>query len=518
MTTQIVWFRNDLRTDDHPPLSAAVASAGRDGGGVVAVYVVDPKFFAGTRLLDLARVSEFRKRFLRESLEDLQKQLDELNVPLVILCGDTTTQIRECLHSFSPVTALHFQREDATEEKAVAKKVVREARSLGIDVRIGPSNWMVPPDDLPFDVRETPEVFTKYRKWVEKDADIPRPLDRPAPVQETVTVTMAGTPLDDIAELRAEPQTDARSAMNLRGGETAGWKRIDQYFWETDDLRRYKETRNGMLGESYSSKFSAHLAAGCLSPRRIAWEVRRYEDERTGNDSTYWMIFELFWRDYFALIMAKHGHHLFRIEGLRGERLPWKQDHSSFDHWADGQTGYPLIDANMRELSATGFMSNRGRQNVGSFLTKNLGIDWRWGAEWFESKLIDYDPASNWGNWNYVAGVGNDARGFRFFNTIKQAEDYDPDGEYVKTWCPELRGLPKRFVQQPWRMSDSEQSDFAVRLGVDYPHPVVDLFKSAEHNRHLYEQATGHRSDDSGRGRHGTKGSRGRSGRGRSRR
>jgi deoxyribodipyrimidine photo-lyase len=152
-------------------------------------------------------------------------------------------------------------------------------------------------------------------------------------------------------------------------------------------------------------------------------------------------------------------------------------------------TGFPLVDANMRKLKQTGFMSNRGRQNVASFLTKNLGIDWRRGAAWFESWLIDYDPCSNWGNWNYSAGVGNDARGFRFFNIQKQSQDYDPKGIYVKHWLPELQQVPAAKIHEPWKLLPLEQERFGVKLGVDYPNPVVDLFKSAQANEKAYNAA-----------------------------
>jgi deoxyribodipyrimidine photo-lyase len=134
-------------------------------------------------------------------------------------------------------------------------------------------------------------------------------------------------------------------------------------------------------------------------------------------------------------------------------------------------------------------MSNRGRQNVASFLTKNLGIDWRWGAEWFESLLIDYDPSSNWGNWNYTAGIGNDARGFRFFNIYKQSKDYDPQGTYVKLWLPELAGVPAAKVHDPSKLPSIEQQRCGVQMGVDYPHPVVDLFKSAAANERIYNDS-----------------------------
>lgn len=249
-----------------------------------------------------------------------------------------------------------------------------------------------------------------------------------------------------------------------------------------------------MLELDDSSKFSAYLANGCLSPRSIAAEVLRYEDARVANQSTYWMIFELLWREYFRLIERKHGSRLYRPGGLRGTPIPWRNNDSLFECWTRGKTGYPLVDANMRELAATGFMSNRGRQNVGSFLTKNLGIDWLRGAEWFESLLIDYDVASNYGNWAYVGGVGNDARGFRFFNILKQSRDYDADGSYVRHWLPELADVPTEHVHSPWTMSRGEAKAAGVEIGVDYPAPVVDLYESAAKNEAIYNQATGRRA------------------------
>ena len=195
------------------------------------------------------------------------------------------------------------------------------------------------------------------------------------------------------------------------------------------------------------------------------------------------------WRDFFQFICAKHGDRIFYPSGLQNISIPWKEDWQRFELWQEGKTGFPLIDANMRELAATGFMSNRGRQNVASFLTKNLGINWILGAEWFESLLIDYDVCSNWGNWNYTAGVGNDARGFRYFNTMKQSRDYDRKGKYIKHWLPELASLPGDKVHDPGKLSIQEQKQFGVRLGVDYPRPVVNFFQSVKANEKVYNNA-----------------------------
>ncbi len=201
-------------------------------------------------------------------------------------------------------------------------------------------------------------------------------------------------------------------------------------------------------------------------------------------------MFELLWRDFFRFICVKHGDRIFRPSGLQGISIAWKEDWERFRLWQEGKTGFPLVDANMRELASTGFMSNRGRQNVASFLTKNLGINWLLGAEWFESLLIDYDVCSNWGNWNYTAGVGNDARGFRYFNIPKQSRDYDPKGEYLKHWLRELASIPGDKIHQPWKLTAEEQKRFGVRLGVDYPRPVVDFFRSVKANEKIY-QASG---------------------------
>jgi deoxyribodipyrimidine photo-lyase (single-stranded DNA-specific) len=226
--------------------------------------------------------------------------------------------------------------------------------------------------------------------------------------------------------------------------------RLRHYFWETDAVARYKETRNGLIGADYSSKFSPWLAAGCLSPKLIYHELKRYEHERVRNESTYWLFFELLWRDFFRLMGKKYRNRIFLKSGPQNKDMSHlKNDWEHFWAWAEGRTGVPFIDANMRELNATGWMSNRGRQNTASFLVRDLKVNWQMGAEYFESLLVDYDPCSNWGNWNYVAGVGSDPREDRYFNILTQARNYDPNGDYVRLWCPELSEIPKEKIHRP---------------------------------------------------------------------
>jgi len=228
-------------------------------------------------------------------------------------------------------------------------------------------------------------------------------------------------------------QIDARSAFPYKGGETQALQRLQQYFWETKKLSYYKKTRNGLMGTDYSSKFSAWLANGSISARTIYHEVKKYEQTVQKNDSTYWLIFELIWRDFFKYISLKHQNKIFKLGGILNKDYVWKDDKQLINQWINGQTQEPFVNANMIELKKTGWMSNRGRQNVASFFAKEQELDWRIGAAYFESMLIDYDVHSNYGNWMYVAGVGNDPRD-RKFNIKLQAKRYDANQKFQKLW------------------------------------------------------------------------------------
>ena len=482
----LVWYRNDLRVHDHEPLRDAAASGARP----IPVYCLDPRSF-GSSPSGIPRTGPFRARFLLESLADLRRTLRGLGSDLVILRGHPETQLPR-LALACRASAVAYHMEAATEELEVERALGDSLRAVGVEAKPFWGATLYHPDDLPFPSSQLPDVFTAFRKRVERESSIRRPLEAPRELPPLEDV-QAG-PIPTLAELGIEEvEADPRAALRFVGGESAGLARVEDYVWKRDLLRRYKHTRNGMLGGDYSSKLSPWLAAGCLSPRRVHQEVSRYEVERVRNDSTYWLVFELLWRDYFRFVAREHGRRLFLRSGLRGLELPWRRDPELFERFRDGMTGYPLVDANLRELRATGFMSNRGRQNVASFFTKNLGLDWRLGAEWFEYLLIDYDVCSNWGNWAYAAGVGNDARGFRYFNLAKQARDYDPEGRYVKHWLPELARVPAGKVHEPWRLGEDALRRAGVRLGVDYPLPVVDFGASLRESEAGYEAATGTR-------------------------
>jgi len=481
----LIWYRSDLRLHDHEPLNKAAKS----GAKIIPVYCFDDRQFEKSTF-GFAKTGAFRAQFLLESVADLRKSLQVLGSDLVILRGKPEVEVATLAQQLE-ATAVYFHQEATREETRVERSLTQALESQGKTAKSFWGHTLHHPDDLAFAVNDVPEVFTTFRKQVENDSTVRSLLPSPqrlAPLPEGVNPGELPT-LADFG--LSAPEIDSRQQIRFVGGETAGLERVQEYIWTRDRLKIYKETRNGMLAPDDSSKFSPWLALGCLSPRYVYWQADDYEEKRVRNDSTYWLIFELLWRDYFRFICVKHGDRLFKIEGLQGVKIAWKEDWERFELWQDGETGFPLIDANMQELAATGYMSNRGRQNVGSFLTKNLGIDWRMGAEYFESVLIDYDVCSNWGNWNYTAGVGNDARGFRYFNIQKQSKDYDPKGEYVKHWLPVLADVPNAKVHEPWLLKKTEQAEFDLQIGVDYPRAIVDLMQSASANETIYNAAFG---------------------------
>lgn len=465
----IVWFRNDLRVHDNAPLFNAVQKAKE----VIPVYCFDPRNFSKMEL-GLEKTGNFRAKFLLEAVTDLSQNLRSLNGDLLLLKGKPEERLVDLALQIH-ADAIFFSEEVTSEEKEVEFKLEQHAWKQGIKTSSYWQSTLFHIQDLPFPIMQTPEVFTQFRKECEKFGKIQKPL----PVPKRIPFPKEKFETIELPKLSTfglkEPVKSTRSVLEFVGGETEGLGRLQAYFWERDQLKNYKETRNGLLGPDYSSKFSPWLAIGCLSPRIIYEEVKRYEKEREKNQSTYWLIFELIWRDYFRFISKKHGNKIFQLTGIKYKVEKYSRNESLFWKWAKGETGIPFIDANMRELNNSGFMSNRGRQNVASFLVNDLGMDWRWGAMYFESMLIDYDVCSNWGNWMYVAGVGNDPKDDRYFNTLRQAKNYDKKGEYIRHWIPELAAIPGFDIHQPFELPPSTLKGYGISLGVTYPHPLVKL-------------------------------------------
>ena len=466
--TTVVWFRNDLRLRDHEALAAAARTSDR----VVPVYCFDPRHYRRTRW-GTAKTGALRAQFLIESVADLRKGLRALGTDLVVRLGEPEAVLPDLVQQVG-AGAVHVHREVTAEEVEVERAVERALAETGIPVQSFWGHTLYHVDDIPFGRDEIPDVYTSFRKRVERRSTVRPALPRPERLAALPDDLDVGA-LPAVEDLGLEPRRiDVRAVLPFEGGATAGLDRMNTYIWEQDLLRHYKETRNGLLGADYSSKLSPWLAHGCLSPRTVYEQVKAYEEERVKNQSTYWFIVELIWRDFFRFAGWKAGDRLFHASGPLQREVAWKDDEAAFRRWASGTTGIPFVDANMRELNASGFMSNRGRQNVASFLAKNLRLDWRRGAAYFEARLVDYDVTSNWGNWAYVAGVGHDPRD-RTFDVASQAQRYDEEGTYVKHWLPSLRDVPRTLIHEPHTMSPMEQQMYGVTIGEDYPAPMIDL-------------------------------------------
>lgn len=431
----IVWFRLDLRLHDNEALQDAM----RNAYEVIPVFVFDDRVFKGKTSFGFPKTGKYRAKFILESVADLRQSLRKLNSDLIIRVGNAE-EILFDLAKATKTSWIFCNRERTQEEVRIQDTLEQKLWSIGQEMRYNRGKMLYYTADLPFPIQHTPDVFTQFRKEVERIVPVREPLERPNQTFNPLSIDLEPgeiPSLEDFGHQDFEP--DPRAVLNFKGGETEGLKRLQYYLWETNIVKDYKESRNGLLGGDYSSKFSPWLSQGCISPKKVYHELKKYEQERGANESTYWLFFELLWRDFFRFMGKKYGNKIFQKGGTRGQVDPkWVEDTALLKRWTEGKTGIPFIDANMLELKNTGFMSNRGRQNVASYLSKDLNLNWQMGAEYFESMLIDYDVCSNWGNWNYIAGVGSDPREDRYFNIETQSKRYDPEGTYVKHWLAEL--------------------------------------------------------------------------------
>lgn len=466
----LIWFRQDLRLHDNEALTTALRMADE----VVPVYVFDERVFKGQTRFGFPKTGKFRARFLLESVENLRANLRTAGSDLIVRVGKPEYIVPEIAREIKASWVL-CNRERTYEEVLVQDVLEQKLWSIGVELLYNRGKMLYHTQDLPVPVQHMPDTFTQFRKENEHITPVRLPLPAPTVMPALPTELESGN-LPVLEELgHASFEQDTRAVMPFKGGETEGLARVHHYFWESNAIAIYKETRNGLIGDNYSSKFSPWLSAGCLSPKYIYHEIKRYEQERVSNESTYWMFFELLWRDFFRLMGKKHGNRIFLKGGPQAKpQRHLKNDLELFQIWAEGRTGVPFIDANMRELNATGWMSNRGRQNTASFLVKDLKVNWQIGAEYFESLLLDYDPCSNWCNWNYVAGVGSDPREDRYFNILTQARTYDPNGDYVRIWCPELKNVPDTKIHRPDLICAGERVTYGMN---GYPKPMVRIEK-----------------------------------------
>ena len=466
--TSIVWLRNDLRVRDNPALSAAASR----GGPVTAVFVLDEKT-DGLRALGGAS-----RWWLHGSLETLAIDLANLNIPLVLRRGAAGGVLEDVMRE-TEADALYWNRRYDAAGIACDTAIKSGMKAKGIDTQSFNGTLLADPWDVATVQGGPYKVFTPFWRALQAKADgFGAPIDAPGKCPAP-TVTLGS---DDIGQWHLRP-----TAPDWAGGLRATWHPGEQ--GSRDMLERFLEGAVEGYGSNRdrpdlgaTSTLSPHLRFGEISPRTIWHTVHhRIASAPVSEPDAMKFLSEIAWREFAY-------HLLFHFPTLPEQNFnsnfdafPWREPNDDLTAWQKGLTGYPIVDAGMRELWHTGYMHNRVRMVVASFLTKHLRIHWRHGEDWFWDTLVDADIASNASNWQWVAGSGADAAPyFRIFNPILQGEKFDPDGTYVRRWVPELEKLPSKHIHKPWQAPAAVAEDANIEPGTTYPVPMVDHAKARQ--------------------------------------
>jgi deoxyribodipyrimidine photo-lyase len=466
----VVWFRDDLRVSDHPALHAAAAS----GAPLVLLYVLDDSGTAARRLGAAGRW------WLHLSLAALTASLEKRGARLVLRAGRADEAVPEVLRE-TGARDLYLNRRYAVGERRQDEAVHGAAARLGVAVHDFTASLLHEPGDVLTGEGERFSVFTPFFRALTRQGAPRSPL--PAPSHLTGgAVPVRSESLDDL-RLLPSPDWAAGLRETWTPGEKGAHRRLEEFVH--DRLPRYADERDAPAAEA-TSRLSPHLRFGELSPYQVWHGVRRAEGSAAAKEK---FLTELGWREFDYDLLSTREH--LDTENMHRDfdRFPWADpDDSRIRAWQHGRTGFPLVDAGMRQLWHTGWMHNRVRMVAASFLVKNLRLDWRIGEQWFWDTLVDADPANNAAQWQWVAGSGADAAPFfRILNPVAQATRFDADGEYIRRWVPELRDRTGKALHEPWTVDGGLLAD--PRVGArPYPAPIVDLKRSRREALDAFER------------------------------
>ena len=452
LDTRIVWFRRDLRLHDHEALSAAIGDATEDRR-VVPLFVLDP------RLVGAATMSPARLAYLCDALRDLDEGLRERGARLVLRRGDPRAVVADVAEEVR-AGEVHWLTDVTPYAQARDAEVSKALEAAGVVVETHPGVLMRDPDEILGADGSHYKVYSPFRRAWERER---LPEAQQAPKAVPVHGSVGGEDLPDVEEFGV----DDRVPDDLpRGGETEALRRLDTFL--EGSAGEYHQQRD-MLARAGTSRLSADLHYGCLSPRAAYQRLDRRRPGHRGFGQ------ELVWRDFYGQVMAAWPEVRDTEFDASYRDLPWRGEGELFDAWREARTGYPIVDAAMRQLHTIGWMHNRARMVVASFLCKHLRTDWRLGQDHFLSHLVDGDVSSNNGGWQWAAGTGTDAMPyFRIFNPVLQGQKFDPGGDYVRCFIPELAVLPDKYVHQPWALPEKVAGELGFELGRDYPEPIVE--------------------------------------------
>ncbi len=465
MKKAIIWFRSDLRIHDNEAFVDALHCADM----VYPVYVFDPRVFKGNTSFGFRKTGKHRTRFIIESILDLKEQLKKMGSDLIIRSGFPENEIFELARTLK-TSWIFCNRERTAEEVRVQDNLEKNLWTIGQEIRFSRGKMLYYTADLPFPITHTPDTFTGFRKEVERFTTIRKPLpkiEKPLnPIPKAILI--------DSCELLLELGYQGESKSYFQGGERIALKRLRQVLDHSlTDGYKNRTSTNGIVGLNLSTKLSPWVSLGCLSTKTFYWEVKKYEKLGIDKSTSYQQFIDLMRRDYYRLMGKKHGNKIFQAAGIHGKIRLRPENRKLFDIWKSGKTGVPVIDACMRELNQTGYLSQQGRTFVASYLIHNLNINWILGAEYFESILLDYDPCSNYCNWQHLAGAEKNSRSLYIRSVKAQAKKVDANGDYVRYWVPELANIPGKLIHTPENLDSRQLHKFQIDLGVDYPYPIA---------------------------------------------
>ena len=472
----LVWFRSDLRLGDNPALTAAVAR----GAPILPIFVLDDETPGRWRPGGASRW------WLHHSLEALAQNLARRGAPLILRRGDAHQQIRDVIAEGGAGAVFwnrRYEPSGITQDRAVKA----DLKAQGLEVESFGANLLHEPWTLRTKGGSPFRVFTPFWKAILERGDPESPL--PAPERLAAGPKLRSDSLDDWSLLPKAPDWSAGLRAAWAPGEVSGQARLRTFL--DQNLLGYAEQRN-LPDRAQTSRLSPHLHWGEISPRQV-WQwtrdfVRDRADSRTEADAMAFLR-ELGWREFSTHLLYHWPTLPERAWRPAFEAIAWSEDETAYEAWCRGRTGFPIVDAGMRELWTTGWMHNRVRMVAASFLIKDLLISWQQGEAWFWDTLVDADLANNAASWQWVAGSGADAAPyFRVFNPVLQGEKFDPEGHYVRRWLPELAALPDRFIHRPWEAPSALLAEAGVSLGTTYPHPLVDHGAARKRSLAAYEQ------------------------------
>jgi len=470
--TGVIWFRQDLRLRDNIALTDAIKSCDQ----IIPVYIFDERLYSGVSSYGFKRIGIQRAKFIIDSVADLRHSLRDLGTDLIVRFGKPEEVLFDIATQYK-TSWVFCNRERTAEEEFVQDEIEQKLWSIGQEMRFSRGKMLYHTGDLPFPVTHTPDTYASFYREVGKIIPIRSVIGKP----DFIPLYLSNIESGDVPKLEdlGFTQSQIEEAEYLfKGGESMGMQHLDnfiEYNLKSSKIptHNWEEMRN-----SHTTHLAPYLSIGNISARQLFVRLHKYSEHKKYKKRVKCLIHGLIRRDFYRLMTKKYRNNIFFKNGIRGESTyQLIEDMDLFSMWAEARTGMPMVDAFMRVLNKTGYLSPEGRYFVASFLVEEMKLNWKLGAEYFESKLVDYDPSSNWVNWNHIGGVSLDSKEDRYCNIVTRARKIDPTGDFIREWVPELASITNSHVHEPYKLDENELKKYELELGKDYPVPIVDIEK-----------------------------------------